>query len=81
VSIEKGVDAHIVTDLFTLAWENAYDIGILVTSDADFVPAVERIQEKGIKIINATWHDYGFELSRTCWASFYLDDLIAQIRK
>ncbi|MGB9589968.1 MAG: NYN domain-containing protein [candidate division WOR-3 bacterium] len=80
-SAENGIDAHVVTHLFTSAWENVYDVGILVTNDADFVPAVERIQEKGIKIINAKWRDDGFELSKICWASFDPDDLIAQMQK
>src|SRR5205823_992680 len=44
---EKGVDAAIVTDMLSLAWQNAYDVAVLVSSDADFVPAVERIQTQG----------------------------------
>ena len=37
--MEKGVDTAIITDLLTLAWEGAYDVAILVSSDADLVPA------------------------------------------
>src|SRR5207249_1332686 len=50
-AVEKGVDAAIVTDLLSLAWQNAYDLAVLVTSDADFVPAVKSVQAKGLKII------------------------------
>jgi uncharacterized LabA/DUF88 family protein len=79
LSTEKGVDTAIVTDLLSLAWEGAYEIAILVSSDADFVPAVERLQEKGIKVINATWRGHGHQLARICWASFEIDDLTGGI--
>jgi uncharacterized LabA/DUF88 family protein len=76
VSVEKGVDSAIVTDMISLAWEEAYDVAVLVSSDGDFVPAVERLQEKGIKVINATWSGHGHQLAKTCWASFEIDALI-----
>jgi len=69
-SREKGVDAAIVTDLLSLAWENAYDVAVLVSSDADMIPCVERIQEKGFKVVNATWPRRGMDLARVCWACF-----------
>lgn len=78
-SPEKGVDAAIITDLFSLAWENAYATAILVTSDRDFVPAVANIQDRGFKIVNATWKDYGHQLAKACWASFEIDSLITQL--
>ena len=80
-SLEKGVDSAIVTDLFTLFLEDAYNIGILVSSDSDYIPAVEKLQDKGIKIINASWKNYGYELSKKCWASFHIDDLIERIER
>ena len=49
---EKGVDTAIVTDMIRLAWEHAYDIAVLVTSDSDFVPAVEFLDSRGLKIDN-----------------------------
>lgn len=67
---EKGVDAAIVTDLLSLAWEGAFDVAILVTSDADMIPCVERVQEKGFKVINASWPRRGHHLAAACWASF-----------
>jgi uncharacterized LabA/DUF88 family protein len=78
-SAEKGVDASIVTDLFSLAWANSYSMAILVSSDGDFVPAVENLQAKGFKIINATWHNLGYHLARTCWASYEVDALIPSL--
>ncbi|HVQ91878.1 MAG TPA: NYN domain-containing protein [Mycobacteriales bacterium] len=75
------MDAAIVTDLLSLAWQNAFDVAVLLSSDADFVPAVERIQEKGLKVINAGWQGKGHELRAACWASFDLDGLIAAVSR
>jgi uncharacterized LabA/DUF88 family protein len=76
---EKGVDSAILTDMFSLAWEEAYDVAVLVTGDADLVPAVEKIQDRGLKIINATWRNYGNELAKACWASFPIDPLVGTV--
>lgn len=78
-SREKGVDTAIVTDLLSLAWEGAYDVGILVSSDADLVPCVGRVQEKGFKIINASWPGRGHDLARACWASFNITDVASDL--
>lgn len=78
---EKGIDTRIVTDLLSLAWQDAYDVAVLVSSDADFIPAVERIQEKGLKVVNAGWQNKGFDLKGACWANFTLDALIPGMRR
>lgn len=78
-AIEKGVDTAIVTDLLSLAWEGAYEVGILVTSDADLIPCVERVQEKGFKIINAAWSSVGNQLAQACWASFLIDRVAREL--
>lgn len=72
-SAEKGIDTHVVTDLLSLAWQEAFDVAVLLSSDADFVPAVIRIQEKGLKVINASWAGHGHEVKKACWGSFDLD--------
>lgn len=77
-SQKKAVDAAIVTDMLSLAWQNAYDIAVLVTSDADFVPAVEKVQERGLKVVNAGWASKGHELKAACWGSFDLDPILLQ---
>ena len=78
---EKTVDARIVSDLISLAWEQAYDAAILVTSDKDFIPAVECVQRKNFKVINATWRGLGHELARVCWTSFEIDPLIERLKR
>ena len=67
---EKGVDTAIATDMIKLAWADAYDIAVLVTSDADFIPAVEFLDQKGKRVIQAGFPPRGAELAMKCWGSF-----------
>ncbi|MGH8886230.1 MAG: NYN domain-containing protein [Egibacteraceae bacterium] len=76
---EKGVDTAIVTDLLSLAWQGGYDVAVLVSGDADFIPAVEHVQAKGLKVVNASWSRHGFELKKACWASFDLDEIAQEV--
>ena len=69
---EKGIDTAIVTDMIGLAWEDAYDVAILVSSDSDFIPAVEHVQRRGLKVIQAGFLNTGNALAAPCWASFDL---------
>jgi hypothetical protein len=80
-SPEKGVDAAIVTDMLSLASEEAYEVAVLVSSDADFVPGVEWLQGRGLKVLNATWSKHGYELAKTAWASLKLDDVIPELTR
>ncbi|MBL7127702.1 MAG: NYN domain-containing protein [Ignavibacteria bacterium] len=78
-SNEKGIDTTIATELLKLSFDNIFDIAILVSGDADFVPAVEYIQGKGKQVILAGWKNSSFELKKTCWSYFDLDDLMPQL--
>jgi NYN domain len=40
---QKGVDVQLAIDVLDFAHENRYDVAVLVTGDADFVPLVRRI--------------------------------------
>lgn len=46
------------------------DVAVPLTSAADMIPCGERVQEKGLKVINATWPGRGLDLAKACWASF-----------
>ena len=78
-TVEKGIDTAIVTDMISLAWEGAWDVAILVTSDRDLIPVVEFLTTKGRRVINAHFPPKGAHLARTCWASIdlgqHLEDL------
>ncbi len=66
---EKGVDVRMATEMISLAWVDNYDIAVVVSSDRDFVPVVEFLKTKGIKVIHGAFHPKGAELSAQCWSS------------
>lgn len=65
--VEKGIDINLAADMLRLAYNNAYDTAILVTGDADFVAAVEGVQDMGKHVENAHFKDArGFHIRRAC---------------
>ena len=80
-TVEKGVDTAIVTDMIRLAWEDAYDIAVVVSSDRDLVPAVQFLDAKGRKVIQAGFPPSGVDLATSCWASFDLFSLRDEFRR
>lgn len=58
----KEDDIHIAVDMVKLAYNDAYDTAILVSTDGDFVPAIEAIKERGRRVENVgfkpkfSWH-------------------------
>jgi uncharacterized LabA/DUF88 family protein len=80
-TIEKGIDTGIVTDMIKLAWEDTYQIGVLVSADRDFIPAVEFLQSKGKKIVHAGFPSAGMELAQTSWASFDIGKRIEEFKR
>jgi len=69
-TIEKGVGSAIVTDMFRLAREDACEIAVLASSDADLVPAVNFLNQKGRRVVQAGFPPSGISLAAACWASF-----------
>ena len=47
VPVEKGIDVMLVTDLLHFAWNNLYDVAVLVSGDADFAYALQAIKNMG----------------------------------
>lgn len=58
--------------MIRLAWEDAYDIAVLVSSGSDFVPAAEFLDLHGYKVIQGGFPPAGAQLATACWASFDL---------
>ncbi len=78
---EKGIDTAMVTDMVRLAWEDAYDVGVVVSSDSDFVPAVEFLDSRGLKLIQAGFPPSGAHLATSCWASFDIFSMREKFRR
>lgn len=78
---EKGIDTAIVTDMIKLAWVDAYDVAVLVSSDRDFIPVAEFLQTRGIKVIHGAFPPMGFELSQQCWGNFEIPKLMPMFKQ
>jgi uncharacterized LabA/DUF88 family protein len=50
---EKGVDVKLATDVLKL--NDVYDVGIIVSGDGDYVPAVQVVKDWGKHIINVSF--------------------------
>lgn len=79
-TVEKGVDTAIVTDLISLAWEESWEYAILISSDKDFIPAVDMLNRKGFHVINAHFPPTGMELETHCWGSIDLSGCLKSIK-
>jgi len=74
--VEKGVDVNLAIDLVTFAFENKYDIAILISNDSDFVPAVKKAQNYGKKVYNVKFPKCdAHHLSKTCDKTIFINDI------
>ncbi len=78
---EKGVDTRIATDMISLAWEDSYDIAVLVSADRDFVPVAEFLQTKGLKVIHGAFQPKGYHLTQKCWGSINIPSIRDKFRR
>lgn len=79
-TVEKGVDTALVTDLIQLAVDNMFDSAVLITADADFIPAVEFIQNRTEKrIVHTYFRQGGHDLRNACWTHLHLDDMMGEL--
>lgn len=66
-AVEKGVDVRMAVDIVTHAYSNIYDFGIVVSGDADFVPAIKAAQDFGKKLANVCFpKTKSFHLNQVC---------------
>ena len=47
VSVEKGIDVMLATDILCFAWEDFYDVAVLVSGDSDFAYALQAVKNMG----------------------------------
>lgn len=61
----KEDDIHLAVDMVKLAYNDAYDSAILISSDGDFVPAINIVQEIGKKVENIGFENkFSFHLKK-----------------
>ena len=47
IPVEKGIDIMIATDLLYFAWNNFYNVAVLVSGDSDFAYALQAVKNMG----------------------------------
>ena len=47
IPVEKGIDVMLATDLLHFAWNNLYDVAVLVSGDSDFAYALQAAKNMG----------------------------------
>lgn len=47
VAVEKGIDVMLATDLLHFAWNDFYDVAVLVSGDSDFAYALQAVKNIG----------------------------------
>ena len=47
IPVEKGIDVMLATDLLLFAWNNLYDVAVLVSGDSDFAYALQAVKNMG----------------------------------
>lgn len=78
---EKSVDVNMATDMIRQAWEKSYDVGVLVSSDNDFVPVADLLQAKGVVLVHGAFPPQGSELSQRCFASLDIPRFKEEFRR
>jgi uncharacterized LabA/DUF88 family protein len=78
----KGDDIYLAIDLVPGAYENLYEIAIIVSGDEDFVPAIQKAQKLGKKVINAYFRSTSSNyLKHICDESFCIDEITEKIKE
>ena len=76
----KGDDIYLAVDLVSGAYENLYDTAIIISGDEDFVPAIQKTQKLGKKVINAYFKSTSSSyLKHICDESFCIDKIINKL--
>jgi len=47
IPVEKGIDIMLATDLLYFAWNDFYDVAVLVSGDSDFAYALQAVKNMG----------------------------------
>lgn len=64
---EKGVDTRIATEMVKFAWEDAYDVALLVSADRDFEPVINLLRAKNKIVIHGAFPPNGMVLTNASW--------------
>lgn len=75
----KGDDVYLATDLIKGAYEDLYDLAIIVSGDEDFIPAIKLVQKNKKKVINAFFpKSSSYQLRECCDGSINLKKALSE---
>jgi len=79
-TIEKGIDAAILTDMIQMAYDDVFDVAVLASNDADLCSGVRFIQDRLGKQVYLLWFPgVGHELRNACWSHFDVKALLDEL--
>ena len=78
---EKGVDTRIATEMVKFAWEDAYDVALLVSADRDFEPVIDLLRAKGKTVIHGAFPPNGMVLTNASWGRIDIPSLRTQFSR
>lgn len=78
---EKGVDSQIITEMLRRAWEKTYDVGMIVSEDGDFVPAIQYLSGKGFRFLHARFPGVSHELRKHCWGEIDIPNVCSNFKR
>jgi len=82
VSVEKGVDTALITEMIEMASDDVYDIAVLGSTDADLCQAVKLIQRRfGKKVYHLSFPDLGVSVKNACWSFLEMRTLSDQLKR
>ncbi len=70
---EKGVDVALAVTLAEAAWNQRFDVAVLVSSDRDLIPAIESAKRHGCQVVYASVPPGSYQVRRACTASIEID--------
>lgn len=79
----KGDDVHLTTDLLMGAFKDTYDVAIIVSGDADFIPVIKILKKEfNKKVGNAYFRrTSSYKLRQACDFSLSLNKIIRELNE
>lgn len=79
-TVEKGIDAAIITEMVEMGFDGVYDIAVLASNDADLAQATTFIQNRiGKHIYNLWFPGKGDTLRNACWDYLPMPRLLSDL--
>lgn len=79
--VEKGVDTKIACDMLAAAIRDAYDVGVILSNDADLIPSVECVQDVlDRRVVHVGLGEQGQYIRSAAWGHIRLDSLLDELK-